>query len=81
MTVEWTNTFRQDFDLDYAIEVFNTIINRDPTKDLDSAIYDAIELSFYFEAPEYIDYSEAVEICAEAMRERIGGVQMRMELD
>jgi len=81
MKVEWTNTFKQDFDLDYAIEVFNTIIKRDPTKDLNSAIYEAIELTFYFEAPEYINYYQAIEICANAMRERIGGVQMEMELN
>lgn len=81
MIITWTNTFRQDFDIDYAIEVFNGIIRRDPSKDLNSAIYDAVELSMYYEGAEYIDYSDAIEAAAKTMRERIGGVQMEMELD
>ena len=81
MIITWTNTFRTDFDIDYAIDVFNGIIRRDPFTDLNSAIYEAVEFSIYFDGAEYIDYSDAIEAAAKAMRERIGGVQMRMELD
>ena len=82
MMVEWTNTFKQDYDLDWGEETFNELLERYPNKDPDALIYDAVERTFYFEdGCEYIDYDEAIEIAAKALRERVGGVQMRMELD
>lgn len=82
MIVEWTNTFKQDYDLDWGEETFNELLERYPNKDPDSLIYDAIERTFYFEdGCEYINYYDAIETVAKALRERIGGVQMKMELD
>ena len=82
MTIEWTNTFKQDYDLDWGEETFNELLKRYHNKDPESLIYDAVERTFYFEdGGEYIDYYKAIEIAAKALRERIGGVQMRMELD
>ena len=80
MIVEWTNTFTGDFDLDQAQEDFNEILYWNPDKDPEIAIYDAVEANWAYDGEEYIDTSEAIEICAQALRERIGGVQMQMEL-
>ena len=83
MIVEWTNTFATEFDLDQAQEDFNEILYWNPDKDPETAIYDAVEANWVFDcdSEEYIDTSEAIEMCAKALRERVGGIQMRMELD
>lgn len=81
MTVTWTSTFTVDFDLDEAEGNFRYILERNPNKDPETAIYEAVEANWYFGYDEIIDASEAIEICAEALRKRIGGVQMRMELN
>lgn len=80
MKVEWTNTFTADFDLDQAQQDFYDIMDCDPDKDPDTAIYDAVEDNWSCDGEEYIDTSEAIEICAKALRERVGGVQLQMEL-
>lgn len=81
MKVEWTNTFTTDFDLDQAEEDFRFImIDHDYDPDYaDTAIYDAVEANWTFDGEEYIDTAPAIEQCAKALRERIGGVQMQME--
>lgn len=79
MKVTWTNTFTTDFDLEQAQEDFQHILFWNPNTDIDEAIYDAVEANWACDGEEYIDTSEAIEICAEALRKRIGGVQMRME--
>ena len=81
MKVTWTNTFTVDFDLDQAEEDFRHILEWSPNKDPDTVIYDAVEANWYFGYDEIVDASEAIEICAKALRERIGGVQLEMELD
>lgn len=82
MKVEWTNTFTTDFDLDHAQQDFYDIMDCDPDKDPNTAIYDAVEANWacdwYIE--EFGDTSPAIEQCAKALRERVGGVQMRMDL-
>ena len=80
MKVEWTNTFTADFDLDQAQEDFNHILDWDPEVDIDKAIYDAVEANWYFGYDEIIDASSAIEQCAKALRERVGGVQTQMNL-
>lgn len=80
MKVTWTNTFEAEFDLDQAQEDFNFIMGNYGT-DIDTAIYKAVEANWACDGEEYIDTSEAIEICADALRKRIDGVQMRMELD
>lgn len=81
MKVTWTNTFTVDFDLDQAVEDFHDILYWNPDKDPNTAIYDAIEANWECEGEEYIDTSEAIEICAKALRKCIGGVQIEMELN
>ena len=81
MKVTWTNTFTTDFDLDKAQEDFNYILYWNPKADIDQAIYDAIEENWGFDGEEYIDTNPAIEQCAQALRKRIGGVQLEMELN
>lgn len=82
MKVTWTNTFTVDFDLDQAEEDFRYIMEMNPNTDSEIAIYQAVEASWNYEyGEEFIDTAPAIEQCAKALRERIGGVQMRMELD
>ena len=80
MKVTWTNTFTVDFDLDQAQEDFREIMYRNPS-DPNKAIYDAVEANWYFDGEEVVDTDEAIEICAKALRERVGGVQLEMELN
>lgn len=80
MKVTWTDTFTTEFDLDQAEEDFRFIMEQNP-EEPDKAIYDAVEANWAFDGEDYIDASSAIEQCAKALRERIGGVQMRMELD
>lgn len=81
MKVTWTNTFTVDFDLDQAEEDFRFIMEQNPNKDPESAIYDAVEANWAcdWEIEEFGDTSPAIEQCVKALRERIGGVQIRME--
>lgn len=79
--VTWTNTFTTDFDLDQAQEDFEQILYWNPHEDIEKAIYDAVENNWYFDGEEYIDTHPAIEQCAKALRERIGGVQLKMELN
>lgn len=81
MKITWTNTFTADFDLDQAQQDFYDIMDWDPDKDPDSAIYDAVEANWSFDGEEYIDTAPAIEQCAKALRKRIGGVQIKMEVD
>ena len=83
MKVTWTNTFTVDFDLDQAQEDFNHLLwildKTNSEIDINKAIYDAVEANWAFDGEEYIDTHPAIEQCAKALRERIGGVQIRME--
>lgn len=79
MIVKWTNEFKQYFDLDQAEEDFRHIFDWNPYADPDRAIYDAVHENFIFDGEEYIDIQPAIEICAKALRERVVGVQMRMD--
>lgn len=87
MKVTWTNTFSVDFDLDQAQEDFNHILwilsKTNSEIDIDKAIYDAVEANWAcdWDIEEYIDTAPAIEQCAKALRNRIGGVQIEMELD
>ena len=81
MIIEWANTFKVDFDLDQAQEDYNQIMYWNPSTYAETAIYDAVEANWYCDGEEYIDTNPAIEIAAKALRERIGGVQMKMELD
>ena len=80
MKVTWTNTFEAEFDLDQAEEDFRFIMKQNP-EEPDKAIYDAVEANWMcdWNIEEFGDTSPAIEQCAKALRERIGGVQIRME--
>ena len=82
MKVEWTNTFTADFDLDQAQQDFYDIMDYDPNKDPNTAIYDAVEHNWSCDwtIEEYCDTSSAIEQCAKALRERVGGVQLHMDI-
>ena len=77
MKVTWTNTFNTDFDLDQAEEDFRHILEWDPDKDPEAAIYDAVEANWYFDDNENVDVSPAIEQCAKALRARIGIINKR----
>jgi len=81
MIITWTNTFSTTFDLDQAEEDFRFIMEQIPHKDPDTAIYDAVEANWTcdWDTEEFCDTAPAIEQCAKALRERIGGIQMRME--
>ena len=83
MKVTWTNTFTVDFDLDQAQEDFNQILYWNPDADIDKAVYDAVEANWAcdWDIEEFGDTSPAIEQCAKALRKRIGGVQLEMELN
>lgn len=81
MKVTWTNTFSIDFDLDQAEEDFREFMYWNPKADTDKAIYDAVEANWYFGYEEIVDSSPAIEQCAKALRERIGGIQLEMDWD
>lgn len=81
MIIKWTANFATDFDLDQAEEDFRFIMEQNPNKDPESAIYDVVEANWSCDGEEYINTYEGIENCAKALRERIGGVQMRMELN
>lgn len=82
MKIEWTVTYQTDFDLEQAAEDYNLLIKHPYNIDPDKAIYDAVEANWacdwYIE--EFSDTSPAIEQCAEALRKRLGGVQMQMDL-
>ena len=80
MKVEWTTKFELDFDIDQAQEDYREILYWNPEKDPESAIYDAIEDNLTYDdgVGEYIPYG-VIEHCATALKDRIGGVQLKME--
>lgn len=81
MKITWTNTFSVDFDLDQAEEDFREFMYWNPKADIERAIYEAVEANWYFGYEEVVDTSPAIEQCANALRKRIGGVQISMNLD
>ena len=81
MKVTWTNTFTADFDLDQAEEDFKCFRRWNFDKDYETTIYAAVESNLYFESDEIVDASPAIKQCVKALRQRIGGVQMKMELN
>ena len=81
MIVTWTNTFTTNFDLDQAEEDYRYLLKWIPNKDPETAIYDAVEANWICDGEEYLDTTPAIEQCAKALRERIGGIQLEMELE
>ena len=80
MKVEWTTKFELDFDIDQAQEDFHTIMFHNPENDPESAIYGAVEANLDYDKGigEFIPYG-IIEHCATALKDRIGGVQLKME--
>lgn len=81
MTITWTETFTTQFDIDQAVEDAEFDFANNSFLEQDDIIYSAVENNMEFHNCEVLDYYEAIEIAAKALRTRLGGVQMRMELD
>ena len=81
MDIEFTVKRTAYFDLEQAYEDYYTILDFDPNKDPDSAIYDAVEENIGWPLGQDEYPNEVVEIAAKTLRQQIGGVQMRMELN
>lgn len=81
MIIQWLSPVSTDFDLDQAEEDFNFITEWDPDIDLEQVIYNIVRDNFAVDGEEYYDITPGIEIAAQALRNRIGGVQLRMELD
>lgn len=82
MKIEWTATHQTDFDLEQAVEDYNLLIEHPYNVNPDKAIYCAVEANWVcdWDIEEFGDTSPAIEQCAKALRKRIGGVQMQMDL-
>lgn len=81
MDIKFTLTYNAYFDLDQAAEDFREILYWHPETDINKVLYDAVEENITW--PTEIDDlpNEVVETAATALRKRIGGTQIRMELD
>lgn len=83
MTIDFQVTFTANCDIEDAFNDFKTIMEwscSDP--DPDKAIYTAIEENLIVprDAVEYLPQS-VIEDFANALRKRIGGIQLEMELN
>lgn len=81
MIIQWTKIITTDFNLDQAQEDFNFISELHPNEDPEQIICDAVNANFSVDDEEYSDILPGFEIAVQALRKRIGGVQLRMELD
>lgn len=81
MEINFTITYTAQFDEEQAEEDFHAILREKPHADPDKTLYDAVEANLAW--PRYVDDcpDEVVETAATALRKRIGGIQLRMELD
>ena len=82
MKVDFTVTFTAKCDIEDAFNDYQTITQYADPADPDRAIYEAIEENLVYprDVGEYLPQS-VIEDFAKALRIRIGGYQMRMELD
>ena len=79
MNIEFTVKYVAYFDLEQAYYDYFTILDFNPNKDPDSAIYSAVEENLNWPSNQDEYPNEVVETAAKALRKRIGGIQMRME--
>ena len=80
MDINFTITYIAYFDIDQATEDFREILYWHPEEDMDRVLYNVVEDNITW--PTAVDDlpNEVVETAATALRKRIGGVQMKMEL-
>ena len=81
MNIKFTISYTARFDLEQAYSDFHEILYRDPEKDMDRALYNAVEANIDWPRNQEEYPNEVVETAATALRKRIGGVQTEMELD
>lgn len=80
MKVDFQVTYTATCDIEEAVEEFQSDLEWDPSKDINKAIYDAIERVMIYpreidgDVPQFV-----IEQFANALRTRIGGVQTEME--
>ena len=82
MNVNFQATFTAECDIEEAFNDFETLMEWHKDLDPHKAVYDAIEenlICFPKESAEYLP-QEVIEKFADALRKRIGGVQMEMDL-
>lgn len=80
MKVDFQVTYTATCDIEEAVEQFNDDMEWDSSKDINKAIYDAVEETMYY--PKEIDGDVpqfVIEQFAAALRLRLGGVQTEME--
>ena len=80
MKLKYTKEFEVECDMDQAEEDFHEIIYWNPEMDFNRALYDAIEDNLVYYSDGDIPQS-VIEEFAQALRKRIGGIQIKMELD
>lgn len=80
MKVDFQVTYTATCDIEEAVEDFNGDMDWNPDKDINKAIYDAVEENMRY--PKEIDGDVpqfVIEQFATALRLRVGGVQTEME--
>ena len=80
MEINFTITYIAQFDEEQAEEDFHAILWRNPNEDPDKAIYDAVEANISWTNEVDDCPNEVVETAASALRKRVGGIQMQMDL-
>ena len=80
MDINFTITYEAYFDLDQAEKDFHRVCNWKPEPDIDEILYNVVEENIVW--PITVDDlpNEVVETAATALRNRIGGIQMTMDL-
>ena len=82
MKVNFEVTFTAKCDMDDAFDDYNSIMEWNPQIDPNEAIYDAINENLIVSDDAFeLTPQSVIETFANALRTRIGGVQMRMELN
>ena len=85
MKVTWEVPFTAEFNIDEAEKDFNMILRLDPMVRINDAINDAVTNNFHIYGYGWddadIDVTPGVQKCEKLLKARLGGVQMRMDID
>ena len=80
MKVDFQVTYSATCDIEEAVEQYKSDLKWDKSKDIDQTIYDAVEETMIYpheidgDVPQFV-----IEKFAEALRTRLGGIQLEME--
>lgn len=81
MNINFTITYIAHFDLDQAVEDFHEMHYWDPYGNVDKLLHKAIDQNITWSSNVDDLPDEVINTAMQAMRLRIGGIQMEMELD